>query len=81
MAIKPDIIIETEARQMISNGVNYTIQQTGISMLRLEPIVRELYNEIEQAADAEYKQIQAAYEQELKAEATAKEQETIKDEN
>lgn len=81
MARKPDIIIETEARQMISNGVNYTIQQTGISMLRLEPIVRELYNEIKQAADAEYKQIQAAYEQELKAEATAKEQETIKDEN
>lgn len=81
MAIKPDIIIETEARQMISNGVNYTIQQTGISMLRLEPIVRELYNEIKQAADAEYKQIQAAYEQELKAEATVKEQETIKDEN
>lgn len=79
MAIKPDIIIENEARQMIANGINYTIQQTGISMLRLEPILKEMYNEVKVQAEQEYANLQAQYEREVAEEAAAAE--TSKDEN
>jgi len=79
MAIKPDIIIENEARQMIANGINYTIQQTGISMLRLEPILKEMYNEVKVQAEKEYADLQAQYEREVAEEAAAAE--TSKDEN
>lgn len=71
MAKKPDIIIEAEARQMIANGVNYTIQQTGISMIRLEPILKEIYNEVQAQAQKEYAEIQQQYEQEVAAEEAA----------
>lgn len=79
MATKPDIIIENEARQMIANGINYTIQQTGISMLRLEPILKEMYNEVKVQAEQEYANLQAQYEREVVEEAAAAE--TPKDEN
>ena len=79
MAIKPDIMIENEARQMIANGINYTIQQTGISMLRLEPILKEMYNEVKAQAEQEYANLQAQYEREVAEEAAAAE--TPKDEN
>lgn len=79
MATKPDIIIENEARQMIANGINYTIQQTGISMLRLEPILKEMYNEVKAQAEQEYANLQAQYEREVAEEAAAAE--TPKDEN
>lgn len=79
MATKPDIIIENEARQMIANGINYTIQQTGISMLRLEPILKEMYNEVKVQAEQEYANLQAQYEREVAEEAAAAE--TPKDEN
>lgn len=79
MATKPDIIIENEARQMIANGINYTIQQTGIPMLRLEPILKEMYNEVKVQAEQEYANLQAQYEREVAEEAAAAE--TPKDEN
>ena len=79
MATKPDIIIENEARQMIANGINYTSQQTGISMLRLEPILKEMYNEVKVQAEQEYANLQAQYEREVAEEAAAAE--TPKDEN
>lgn len=79
MATKPDIIIENEARQMIVNGINYTIQQTGISMFRLEPILKDMYNEVKAQAKQEYTNLQAQYEREVAKEAAAAE--ASKDEN
>ena len=78
---KPEIIIENEARQMIANGINYTIQQTGIAMYRLEPIIKAVYTEVKAQADQELAQIQAQYEQEVQAEAQKSSEEEAKSEN
>lgn len=66
MVTKPDIVMEHEVRATLANGINYTIQQTGISMLRLAPIIKELYLEIQAQAEQEYQEIKAKYEKEVK---------------
>lgn len=67
--IKPEALAIKEARQMLINGVNYTIQETGISFHALEPIMKDIYNEVlananKELADAEkkYQEEMAAYE-------------------
>ena len=64
---KPEALIVKEARDMLINGFNYVIQETGISMIALEPIVKDLYNEVAQNAAHETAAAERQYQEELKA--------------
>ena len=64
---KPEALIVKEARDMLVNGFNYVIQETGISMIALEPIVKDLYNEVAQNAAQETAAAERQYQEELKA--------------
>lgn len=64
---KPEALIIKEAREMLINGFNYVIQETGISMVALEPIVRDLYNEVAQNAARATAEAEKQYQEELKA--------------
>ena len=65
--IKPEALVVKEARNMLINAFNYVIQETGISMIALEPIVKDLYNEVAQNAVQETAAAEKQYEEELKA--------------
>ena len=65
--IKPEALVVKEARDMLVNGFNYVIQETGISMIALEPIVKDLYNEVAQNAAHETAAAERKYQEELKA--------------
>ena len=64
---KPEALIIKEAREMLINGFNYVIQETGISMIALEPIVKDLYNEVAQNAARVTAEAERQYQEELKA--------------
>lgn len=64
---KPEALIIKEAREMLINGFNYVIQETGISMIALEPIVKDLYNEVAQNAAHATAEAERQYQEELKA--------------
>lgn len=64
---KPEALIVKEAREMLISGFNYVIQETGISMIALEPIVKDLYNEVAQNAAHETAAAERQYQEELKA--------------
>lgn len=64
---KPEALIVKEAREMLVSGFNYVIQETGISMIALEPIVKDLYNEVAQNATHATTEAEKRYQEELKA--------------
>lgn len=64
---KPEALIIKEAREMLINGFNYVIQETGISMIALEPIVKDLYNEVAQSAAHATAEAERQYQEALKA--------------
>ena len=64
---KPEALIVKEAREMLINGFNYVIQETGISMVALEPIVKDLYNEVAQNAAHATAEAERQYQEQLKA--------------
>lgn len=64
---KPEALVIKEARNMLINAFNYVIQETGISMIALEPIVKDLYNEVAQNAAQITAEAEKQYQQELKA--------------
>lgn len=64
---KPEALIVKEAREMLVNGVNYVIQETGISMIALEPIMKDLYNEVASNAARETAEAERQYQEQLKA--------------
>ena len=61
---KPISIILTEAKQKIAE----TINNTGLHPMLLEPILKEFYIEIQQAAIQQYKNEKAEYEKSLQDE-------------
>ena len=65
--IKPQALVVKEAREMLINGVNYTIQETGISFYDLEPIIQDLYNEVASNAARELNEAEQKYQAEMKA--------------
>ena len=69
---KPEALIVKEARDMLINGFNYVIQETGISMIALEPIVKDLYNEVAQNAAHATAEAERHYQEALKAFENAK---------
>lgn len=64
---KPEALIIKEAREMLISGFSYVIQETGISMIALEPIVKDLYNEVAQNAARATAEAEKQYREELKA--------------
>lgn len=64
---KPEALVVKEARNMLINAFNYVIQETGISMIALEPIVKDLYTEVAQNAAQITAEAEKQYQQELKA--------------
>lgn len=65
--IKPEAIAIKEAREMLINGINYTIQETGISFHALEPIIKDLYNEVAANAGQELAEAEKKYQEEMAA--------------
>lgn len=65
--IKPQALIVKEAKEMLINGINYTIQQTQIPFYELEPIMKDLYDEVRANALQEQQQAEAQYKAELEA--------------
>lgn len=64
---KPEALIVKEAREMLQTGFNYVIQETGISMTALEPIIKDLYIEVSQKAAFLAAEAKRQYQEELKA--------------
>lgn len=64
---KPEALIVKEAREMLYSGFNYVIQDTGISMIALEPIIKDLYTEVAQKAAFLTAEAKKQYQEELKA--------------
>ena len=66
---KPISIILTEAKQKIAE----TINNTGLHPMLLEPILKEFYIEVQQAAIQQYNKEKTEYENSLSKEETIKE--------
>ena len=65
--VKPEVLVNKEAREMLINGVNYIIQETGIRFSALESIIKDIYEEVGRNAQAEFEAAAKQYEEELKA--------------
>jgi uncharacterized phage-associated protein len=61
MAQKPDIIVELEVREKLIRFISEQLQTTQIPMYRLEPIVKEIYNDIKIQANDSITQLANAY--------------------
>lgn len=62
---KPTVVAKEEARTTLVSTINDIISIHQLPFFVLEPIVKDIYNEIARKAELEYKQAEQQYKTEL----------------
>ena len=63
----PESVAIRDTRDMLIYGINYAIQETGISFCNLESIMKDLYAEVAEGAQKELQEAEEKYKQEVAA--------------
>lgn len=62
---KPLAILLRETKQKLVTSINSAIQESGLPLFLLEPMFKEVYVDVVNSTEAEYKSIEQQYNQEL----------------